>query len=205
MSLIYKTTRTLSLLTAVLLLISGCSKTANELVAPVQQVDQEQARQALLEQDQLFAEAVQIDGVAEAYRQFLAADAVQLPDGGPAIGGREEIYSELRAVTAGMDFTLSWEPLDAEVAASGELGYTWGIYYYEGVDELGAPFLAEGKYVYLWRNNDGRWEVVLDITNQTEPDFVDEASDYDDYDEWDEEAGLESVGEAATPPDNSGI
>ena len=29
--------------------------------------------------------------------------------------------------------------------------------------------MAEGKYVYLWRKNAGRWELILDISNQTEP------------------------------------
>ena len=67
------------------------------------------------------------------------------------------------------DFVLTWEPLEALVAASGELGVTWGIYYFNALDELGAPYVAEGKYVYVWRNNNGRWELILDITNQTEP------------------------------------
>ena len=130
----------------------------------------------LVEQDLRFAAAVESVGVAEAYRQFMAEDAIQLPDGGLAIGGREAIYEELREVTAGLDFELTWEPVDAAVAESGDLGYTWGIYYYEAVDELGAPYVAEGKYVYLWRYNAGRWELILDITNQTEP-------DYEEYDE----------------------
>ena len=58
---------------------------------------------------------------------------------------------------------------EVEVAGSGEIGFTWGIYYLEAIDELGAPFVAEGKYVFLWRKNEDRWEVILDITNQTEP------------------------------------
>jgi ketosteroid isomerase-like protein len=132
-------------------------------------VDIEQERQALFQQDMRFADVAYKEGVAEAYRRFMAADAVQLPDGGFAIEGRELIYEDLLAITGEMDFSLSWEPVKAEVAASGDLGYTWGFYYYEAVDEMGAPFVAEGKYVYLWRKNNDRWELILDITNQTEP------------------------------------
>jgi ketosteroid isomerase-like protein len=120
----------------------------------------------------------------------MAVDALQLPDGGLAVNGREEIYQLLLAQTKGTDFSLTWEPLDAMVARSGELGFTWGIYYYESVDELGAPYVAEGKYVYIWRHNAGRWELALDITNQTEP-------DYQDYEEWlEEESSEEELGEA---------
>jgi ketosteroid isomerase-like protein len=152
----------------VLLLLTACDGlSGSEPAAPV--IDLEQERENLLQQDLRFAEAAYTEGVAEAYRRFMAEDAIQLPDGGFAIGGRDEIYAELLAITDGVEFSLTWEPLEVEVAASGELGFTWGIYYYESLDELGAPFVAEGKYVYLWRKNAGRWELILDISNRTEP------------------------------------
>jgi ketosteroid isomerase-like protein len=147
---------------------------------PVQEspaVDIVAAQESLLRQDLRFAEVAYEEGIAEAYRRFMAEDAVQLPDGGLAIAGRDVIYEELLALSEGVDFVISWEPVEVDVAASGELGYTWGIYYYEALDELGAPFIAEGKYVYLWRNNNGRWELILDITNQTEPAYEEELSE----------------------------
>lgn len=147
---------------------------------------QAELRAQLLAQDERFSAVAQAEGVAEAYRRFMAVDALQLPDGGLAIRGRDEIYAELLAQTEGMEFTLRWEPADARVAESGELGFTWGIYYFEAVDELGAPYIAEGKYVYVWERRDDRWELILDITNQTEP-------DYEAYEEWlDEEYEEES-------------
>jgi hypothetical protein len=42
---------------------------------------------------------------------------------------------------------------------------------------MGASYVAEGKYVYLWRKNAGRWELILDITNQTEPVYEDFVGD----------------------------
>jgi ketosteroid isomerase-like protein len=137
-------------------------------------LDLERERQMLLAHDLRFAAAVQESGVASAYRQFMAADAIQLPDGGSPIAGREEIYQELQDITEGLDFYLSWEPLEAQVAASGELGFTWGIYYFESSDEIGAPYIAEGKYVFLWKKNAGRWELILDISNETDPFYDDE-------------------------------
>ncbi len=138
---------------------------------PVPVIDLEQERESLLQQDLRFADVAYAEGVAEAYRRFMAEDAIQLPDGDLAIDGRDAIYANMLAITEGLEFSLTWEPIKAEVAASGDLGYTWGIYYYESLDEIGAPFVAEGKYVYLWRKNGGRWELILDITNKTEPDY----------------------------------
>ncbi|MCP4002475.1 MAG: DUF4440 domain-containing protein [Gammaproteobacteria bacterium] len=155
---------------SVLFLLVACDGLSDKTsLAPVLNLEQE--RENLLQQDIRFAEVAYKEGVAEAYRRFMAKDAIQLPDGGLAIGGRDAIYDELSAITEGSDFSLTWEPLEVEVAASGDLGFTWGIYYFESFDELGAPYVAEGKYVYLWRKQAGRWELILDITNQTEPDY----------------------------------
>ena len=157
-------------------MLSACSPGSDPAQEPAA-VDLVAARESLLRQDLRFSEVASEAGIAEAYRRFMAEDAIQLPDGGLAIEGRDEIYKDLLALSAGIDFVISWEPIEVDVAASGELGYTWGIYYYEALDELGAPFIAEGKYVYLWRNNNGRWELILDITNQTEPAYEEELTE----------------------------
>lgn len=157
-----------ALAAAALALLTACDGMPGG-APPVPVIDLELERESLLQQDLRFADVAYEEGVAEAYRRFMAEDAIQLPDGDLAIGGRDAIYANMLAITDGVEFSLTWEPIKAEVAASGDLGYTWGIYYYESLDEIGAPFVAEGKYVYLWRKNGGRWELILDITNKTEP------------------------------------
>ncbi|MGI9291476.1 MAG: YybH family protein [Gammaproteobacteria bacterium] len=157
------------LLLFVMLWLAACASPSEPVVEPESEINLEQLRESLLQQDLRFSEVSAEVGIAEAYRRFMAQDAISLPDGGLAIGGRDEIYEEMRTLSEGMEFVITWEPLEVEVAASGELGFTWGIYYFEALDELGAPYVAEGKYVYLWRNNNGRWELILDMTNETEP------------------------------------
>jgi ketosteroid isomerase-like protein len=168
-----KNTGLWGLLLAAVFILSGCDS-GPDSVPPPTAMEIDQARESLLRQDQRFAKVAYEEGIAEAYRRFMAEDAIQLPDGGLAIGGRDTIYQEMLSLTENTEFAISWEVLEVDVAASGELGYTWGIYYFEALDELGAPYIAEGKYVYLWRNNNGRWELILDITNQTEPAYEEE-------------------------------
>jgi ketosteroid isomerase-like protein len=58
---------------------------------------------------------------------------------------------------------MTWEPQGGDIAASGELGYTYGIY------ELrdGGDNVQRGTYVTIWKKQeDGKWKFVLDSGNQ---------------------------------------
>ena len=67
--------------------------------------------------------------------------------------------------------TLRWQPMDAEIARSGDLGYTRGQYQLTTVGEDGSTTRASGSYVTIWRrsNEDGRWRAVLDIGTPPQP------------------------------------
>jgi len=127
------------------------------------------ALEALIEADSQFLEASQSAGMAEAYRRFLAPQAIQMLNGYPPVEGRDNIYANFADFaddSAGI--SLSWELEGADVAASGDLGYTWGTYFYIGPDEAGEEGLIEGNYVNIWRKSAaGNWEVILDIENRT--------------------------------------
>lgn len=56
---------------------------------------------------------------------------------------------------------IRWQPLRAEVAASGDLGYTWGVA--ESAPAKDGPFKPYGIYVTIWkRQADGKWKFVYD-------------------------------------------
>lgn len=58
---------------------------------------------------------------------------------------------------------ISWVPVDAEVAKSGELGYTWGNWKFIGRDTV-----LYGNYFTIWKKQpDGTWKVALDGGNNT--------------------------------------
>lgn len=159
---------TLSLLLT--LLTVACSAPEGESVAP----DPAALREELLQADRDFAALAFDQGVAQAYARYIAADAVQLPDGGMPLSGKQAILENVEASIGDMEFSLSWDPVDALVSASGEFGYTWGFYYLETPGNDGQLYAYEGKYANVWRRNAGGWEVLLDISNQNEPPFPDE-------------------------------
>lgn len=65
-----------------------------------------------------------------------------------------------KADTSGIRF--SWEPLAGDIAQSGELGYTYGIYTLQ-VDTT----IEKGTYVSIWKKDEnGNWKYVLDSGNE---------------------------------------
>lgn len=159
---------------SVLLLVGGLAACEQPAEAPAP-VDREAVRQTLLAADAEFSALAFDAGLDVAYERFVAAAAVQLPDGGLPLEGKEAIMSNVLAVVAENDFRLSWEALDAVVAASGELGYTWGNYFLEGTDANGETYVADGKYASFWQYTEAAgWQVVLDTSNQNEPPFAEE-------------------------------
>jgi ketosteroid isomerase-like protein len=59
--------------------------------------------------------------------------------------------------------SISWKPVNAEVAESGDLGYTWGNWKMVAGDTT-----YYGNYFTAWKKQkDGSWKVALDGGNST--------------------------------------
>jgi ketosteroid isomerase-like protein len=102
------------------------------------------------------------------YMSYYAEDAVELPDGAPAIVGKANIAK-------GMGFLddknnrLTWSAVGADLAGSGDLGYTWGNYEFLSKDKDGNQHVERGKYTTVWKKQaDGSWKVALDMGNKSE-------------------------------------
>jgi ketosteroid isomerase-like protein len=123
------------------------------------------AAKSLLDTDRDFAKTSESKGAAEAFSMYLAEDAMQLPGGSQPIYGRKAIVQAL-----GSGYVLKWDPKKAEVAKSGELGWTWGTFEVHSTDPQGKPVVQYGKYVNVWRKQkDGSWKVIVDLGNPSPP------------------------------------
>lgn len=166
--------RRLSALTALVLLLTACpSPPGNGDTGATHArtaVDRTAEREALLEADREFARAFAERGV-EGWVSFFDEKGVQMPGGATAAWGREEVESLARRLFDAPNFTaLSWEPVHARVAASGDLGYTLGNYRATGTGEEGEEITQQGNYVTIWRKQeDGSWKVVVDTGNPAPP------------------------------------
>lgn len=102
---------------------------------------------------------------SKGYLSYYADDAVELPNGAPAIEGKVNI-------APGMNFLddknnrLTWTPTGGDVSSCGDLGYTYGTFEFRSNDKGGEPRIEHGKYTSIWKlQKDGSWKVVLDMGN----------------------------------------
>jgi len=141
-----------------LLIAAACAQPASPPPVPDPQV--------LMEADRAFAAAV-AEGGTEAWVSWFADDGAQITPGAGEIRGHEAIRENM----AGLDdpnYSLRWEPLRADIAASGDLGWTTGSYVSEGIGADGQAKRGQGRYVSIWRKQaDGTWKVVMDLGNPT--------------------------------------
>ncbi len=121
-------------------------------------------RDALLKAEAVFGADAASRGV-EGWLDHFAPDAAIFPPGQPVVTG----LANIRAHYARTGFSpkgLTWKPQEAVVAASGDLGYTFGTWEAAGADAEGKPMVQTGKYLTVWRRQpDGTWKVAADIGN----------------------------------------
>ena len=132
-----------------LVLVISCSRNAKPTV------------EQLFEVDRNFSDSASKIGFNKAFIEFAHPDAVLLRKNSMPITGKQAITTIYeKADTTGIRF--SWEPLSGDIAASGELGYTYGIYTFR-LDTI----VEKGTYVSIWKKDEnGNWKYVLDAGNE---------------------------------------
>ena len=147
---------------AILTLITACEN----------QSDMKTEQNRLLDTDRQFAAMSLAEGAGEAFNYYLAEDAMGLSNGQHPVLGRANLYAEMKEGQE--NYTLAWEPQRAEVAASRDMGWTWGTYTFSFMDDAGVEQKRYGKYLNIWqRQPDGEWRVVVDMGNSSPPPVAD--------------------------------
>lgn len=100
----------------------------------------------------------------DAFLTWFADDGVELDDGGGIV-----TKEEMRKQPPWAEGTsLTWTPVKADMAASGDLGYTYGNYVFKHKDKAGKLITDYGKYTSIWKKQkDGSWKVVVDMGNSS--------------------------------------
>lgn len=118
--------------------------------------DTAKAQQEIIQADKDMCTLAANEGFNEALLRYSDPDVVKFTDNEYPIVGKKA-YVELVGNDAGTK-QISWEPVKAEVAQSGELGYTWGNWKFTKKDTT-----LYGNYFTLWKKQaDGSWKFALD-------------------------------------------
>jgi ketosteroid isomerase-like protein len=129
---------------------------------------------SLIESERAFSRLSVQKGVRYSFTEFFADEGLNFT---PAPVNLQESFRKRPAPTGPQPFTLSWEPVFADVSEAGDLGYTTGPFI--SVDNNGKRPPQHGYYFSVWKKqNDGSWKVLLDAgittpgasdSNQTPP------------------------------------
>jgi len=116
----------------------------------------------IINADRAFSDMCRQVGMKKAFLQYIDNEGILLRPGRLPIVGADAIdYLSMLSDTA---YTLSWKPAHAEIANSGDLGYTYGTYELKLKDTT-----LTGTYVNIWKKeNDGEWKFVLNSNNPGE-------------------------------------
>ena len=117
----------------------------------------------LMAADRAFAKATATKGV-EGWVEAFADNGAMLPAGLPIVRGRKAIRDLMSPAFESEGFEFQWEPEEADIAASGDIGYTIGRYERTVTGPDGTSNTTTGKYVSIWkRQEDGTWKVAVDL------------------------------------------
>ena len=136
----------------------GCESPSYDSYAEFPRRDPAAARAELIAVDASFSDRSAAEGGGAAFGAYVADDGAMLGGEGEMTCGRSAVAKALSNVEPG---ALTWEPRIADVAASGDLGFTVGVATIHGGTQT-----RWSKYLTIWkRQRGGEWRFVSDGGN----------------------------------------
>lgn len=143
---------------ATMMLVAGCA-----VGSPA--VDLEVEAAELMQVSREWSDAA-ASGNIDALVDGWAEDAVMMVPGQPPLRGKGAIRAYVESTGSIPGFSVRWEPLEAHVAASGDMAYLIERNQFTWTDSTGAQVSESNKVVTVWRKQeDGSWKNVVDMWN----------------------------------------
>ena len=101
-------------------------------------------------------------GARKAFLEYIDSNGVLLrPNYFPLVSGNAVNFISKENDTS---YTMTWQPKGGNVAASGDLGYTYGVY---TIAPKNKDTVIYGTYVNIWKKQqNGTWKLLLDSGNE---------------------------------------
>ncbi|ANH82085.1 hypothetical protein A8C56_14875 [Niabella ginsenosidivorans] len=124
----------------------------------------ESLKQELQAVEQAFSDASAQKGFYPAMLDVAADDIALFDSGDTVLHDMAFIKENVRKYPDGTrpPFTITWKAEKIEVAASGDLGYTYGWYTMTIKDSQGRDKTTKGLYNSVWKKINGVWKLVMD-------------------------------------------
>ncbi len=104
------------------------------------------------------------------WMSFYAADAIVLLPNDRLASGTELVRQSVSRLLALPHLAVTWRPIEANVARSGDLAFLLETYELRFDDPHGMPVTDRGRRLEIWRKHaDGGWKCIVDTWNLDVP------------------------------------
>ena len=142
--------------------LAGCNQQAPALSHEATKARLDSLRNDLLQTDNAFSQLSEQKGRNAAFIAYAAEHATMLRPYSMPVTGKDTIISLFKGYPDS-SYALTWVPIRADVARSGELGFTYGTYLLK-IKNVGNE---EGTYCTIWKKDKNHsWKFVLDTGNE---------------------------------------
>lgn len=116
----------------------------------------------MMQADRAFSALSEQKGLRTAFMEYIDSNGVLLRPGTIPLAAGDAMDFITQSNDTG--FIMTWEPRDAGLASSGDLGYTYGVY---SLRPSQTDTVIYGSYVSIWKKQSGgKWKFVLQSGNE---------------------------------------
>jgi len=132
--------------------------------SPPPKLSRQESQSSLMDAERSFLATVREKGFVKALGEFLERDGrVYRQKSFPIVG-----IDSIRVYFSRKPYLSSWEPVQCEIATSGDLGYSFGSYTTEGGP--GNLPAEKGYFLHGWKRGAGnQWKLIAEITSPLPP------------------------------------
>jgi ketosteroid isomerase-like protein len=156
-------------------LLGGCGKStqatadsATPAGASSGSFDKKAARAEILHADSAFIRGVEGKNV-DSLMPYYAADVVSMGEGGKAVKGTGDVRKSYTEMVKNPPSGISFESGGVNFSDDGTMAWDYGTYAQTATGTKGKPVKASGNFLNVWKKVGGRWLIVAEINNSSQP------------------------------------
>ena len=123
--------------------------------------EQSKSVNEIMELERKILRMFQAGDVDRAMDDHLMEEAMVCPPGMERIVGREKQKVMFKELLKMEGVELSWEPIEAYVGPSNDMGYVYGSVRWKMPNEAE----QQGKYISVWVKQGGEWKNIVEMRN----------------------------------------
>ncbi|HEY3133666.1 MAG TPA: nuclear transport factor 2 family protein [Gemmatimonadaceae bacterium] len=166
----------LAILSSGSVFLSGCGKSTPATADSVATastttsgtVDKNAARAQILGADSAFVRAVLAKNV-DSLMPYYDADVVSMGEGSKAVKGTSDVRKSYTEMVKNPPRELTFESGGVNFSDDGSMAWDYGTYAQTMTDAKGKPVKASGNFLNVWKRVGGRWVIVAEINNSSNP------------------------------------